>query len=357
MDADDREPKNENAAALSALGASKGGKTRAARLSPDRRREIATKAAIKRWGVEPVRATHAGVIKLSDGDVGLACANLPDGRRVISESAMLAALGRGYSGYYSQRDALAPQGSAVPPRYLSPAVLRPFVSKELIGLQLTPYLTPNGALAKGVDAELVPTICEVWLKAREAGVLTKAQLRTAAKAEIILRGLARVGIVALVDEATGYQAERPQDALQAYLNRILRHELAAWVKRFPDEFYENIYKLRGWPWPGMKKNRYSVVAHYTRDLVYERLAPGLLRELEARTPPNERGNRPNKLHEWLNDEVGDPMLAQHLHALMMLQRVAIASGAGWRAFVRMVDQAMPKRGDNLELPLGSGDAT
>jgi hypothetical protein len=31
-------------------------------------------------------------------------------------------------------------------------------------------------------------------------------------------------------------------------------ELAAWAKKSPDEFYENIYKLKGWPWPGMQKN-------------------------------------------------------------------------------------------------------
>jgi hypothetical protein len=66
-------------------------------------------------------------------------------------------------------------------------------------------------------------------------------------------------------------------------------ELAAWAKKFPDEFYENIYRLKGWPWPGMGKNRYSVVAYYTRDLVYERLGPGLLKELESKSPRNGDG--------------------------------------------------------------------
>ncbi|MBF3067897.1 hypothetical protein HKW83_32300, partial [Pseudomonas aeruginosa] len=87
----------------------------------------------------------------------------------------------------------------------------------------------------------------------------------------------------LIDEATGYQEIRPKDALQAYLEKIIRKDLAAWAKKFPDEFYENIYKLRGWVWPGMQKNRFSVVAHYTRDLIYERMAPGLLQELEEKT--------------------------------------------------------------------------
>jgi hypothetical protein len=121
--------------------------------------------------------------------------------------------------------------------------------------------------------------------------------------------------------------------------------------KFPDEFYENIYKLKGWIWPGMQKNRYSVVAHYTRDLVYERLAPGLLEELERKSPKNEKGQRKNKLHDWLTDDIGNPLLAQHLYALMMFQRSAVANGYGWKKYVKMVDQAMPKRGSNLELPL------
>jgi hypothetical protein len=174
---------------------------------------------------------------------------------------------------------------------------------------------------------------------------------SAQTAEILTRGFAHVGIIALVDEATGYQGVRPQDALQKYLEMLIRKELAAWVKKFPDEFYENIYKLKGWAWPGMGKNRYSVVGHYTNDLVFERLAPGLLEELKKKTPKDDKGNRPNKLHQWLTEGIGDPLLAQHIHSLVMFQRLALSSGYGWNRFVKMVDQVLPKRGATLELPL------
>ncbi|MEL5367319.1 P63C domain-containing protein, partial [Serratia nevei] len=87
---------------------------------------------------------------------------------------------------------------------------------------------------------------DVYLQAREAGVITRSnQLDTARKAEILVRSLAKVRIIALVDEATGYQELRPRDALQAFLDKVISKELAAWAKKFPDEFYENIYKLRG----------------------------------------------------------------------------------------------------------------
>ena len=191
----------------------------------------------------------------------------------------------------------------------------------------------------------------MWLNAREARVLTTpGQQDIAQIAEILTGGFAHVGIIALIDEATGYQAIRYEDALEAYLALIIRKELAAWVKKFPDEFYENIYKLKGWIWPGMQKNRFSVVAHYTRDLVYERLAPGLLEELERKSHKDGKGQRKNKLHDWLTDDIGNPLLAQHLHALIKFQTSSLPNSYAWNKYVKIVDQVMPKRGSNLELP-------
>ena len=107
----------------------------------------------------------------------------------------------------------------------------------------------------------------------------------------------------------------------------------------------------------MSKNRYSVVGHYTNDLVFERIAPGLVRELQSKTPKDEKEHRRDRMHQWLTEDVGDPMLAQHLHSLMMFQRLAIANGYSWTRFIHMVDQVLPRRGAILELPLElTGDA-
>jgi hypothetical protein len=243
------------------------------------------------------------------------------------------------------------------PAFLTAKNLKPFISKDLeVTSSQIAFLTVRGSKAFGYSAELLPRVCDVYLQARDAGKLDKRQTHVGLQAEMLVRALAQVGIIALVDEATGYQGVRPQDALQKYLEMIVRKELAAWAKRFPDEFYENIYKLRGWVWPGMQKNRYSVVAHYTRDLVYERVAPSLLKELETKNPRNENGGRKHKFHQWLTDDVGHPMLAQHLHSLIMFQRLAIANGYGWARFVKMVDAVLPRKGATLELPLGDPDA-
>ena len=324
----------------------KGGKARAEMLSPEERREIATNAALARWGELPEVGYGSPDRPLKIAGIDIPVYVLKDGRRVIVQAGMLKALD------ISQGTAGRGGGDRIG-RLAATKGLAPFVSKNLADLITHPirFRPPHGGgVAYGYEATVLADLCEAVLAARKAGVLNYQQEHIADQCEILLRSFAKVGINALVDEVTGYQAVRPQDARQKNLEAILRKELAAWAKKFPDEFYENIYKLKGWPWPGMSKNRYSVVAYYTRDLVYDRIAPGLLKELESRSPKNEKGDRAHKLHQWLTDDVGNPMLAQHLHSLIMFQRLAIRSGYGWHRFVKMVDQVMPKKGATLELP-------
>ncbi|HWW05613.1 P63C domain-containing protein [Collimonas sp.] len=333
-------------------GRAKGGVERAKRLTPEKRSEIAKKAAAARYaqgGALP-KADYKG--QLAIGDILIPCAVLNDGRRVLSERGITDSF---FSGRPNARQFELAAGAGLPV-FVAQNELKSLIDKEFWSGAGKPIEYQNGdQIVVGFEASILPVVCDVWLKARQEDLLSKTQKGRAEKAEILMRALAHVAINALVDEATGYQEVRPKNALQAYLEMLIRKELAAWAKKFPDEFYENIYKLKGWPWPGMGKNRYSVVAHYTRDLVYERLAPGILKELENKSPKNESGHRQNKLHEWLTDDIGNPLLAQHLHTLIMFQRSAIANGFGWNRFLKMVDQVMPKKGATLELPLGIDD--
>ena len=325
-----------------ATGKAAGGFARAKSLSSQERSEIAKKAAQARWGDTIPKATHEGVLKI--GNSSIPCYVLENQERVLSTRGIMKALGRTWRGRKYTGTEL--------PVFIEANNLKPFINSELSSV-LSPreIRTNRGATSEAFRAEVLPAVCDIYLRARQEGALTAPQMSIAHQCEILVRALSSVGIIALVDEATGYQELRPRDALQTYLDLILRKELAAWTKKFPDEFYENIYKLKGWTWPGMKKNRFSVVAHYTRDLVYERLATGVLEELETRSPKNDKGERHNKLHQWLTDDVGHPMLAQHLHSLIMFQRLAITSGYGWQRYLKMIDQVLPKKDKTLELPL------
>ncbi len=341
-------------------GRARGGLARAAKLTAEERSAIASEAAKSRWERRSEATTtpralpgYSAVLNLAGMKLPCAVIEGPDGvQRVLTEHGITQAILGSRSGASKRLKRAASQEGALLPLFLAPRVLNEFIDSDLRGGPLIPIDYVDGErTVRAYDASILPAVCDVWLRARAAGKLQKQQMAKAQKAEILTRALATTGIVALIDEATGYEKVRPQNALQAYLEMIIRKELAAWAKKFPDEFYENIYTLKGWTWPGMSRNRFSVVAHYTRDLVYERLGPGVLKKLEEKTPMNEKGYRPNKFHQWLTEDVGEPLLAQHLHALLMFQRLAIVNGHGWQRFLKMVDQVLPRRGQNLELPL------
>ena len=198
----------------------------------------------------------------------------------------------------------------------------------------------------GYNALLLPQVCEVYLRARDAGVLLASQQHIAERAEILIRGLAAVGIIALVDEATGYQRLREERALAVILEKFIAKELQPWTRTFPYEFYQQLFRLKSWPGPDGAK-RPSVIGHYTNDFVYERLAPGVLEELRARNPTLTTGYRRNRHHQWFTPDLGHPKLKEHLAAVTALMRAT----PNWERFKRSINRALPKYGETIELPL------
>jgi hypothetical protein len=142
-----------------------------------------------------------------------------------------------------------------------------------------------------------------------------------------------------VDEVTGYQDTRERQALQAILDAYLGKELAAWAKRFPDEFYKEMFRLKDWQWNPMSTLKPRIVGQYTADIVYDRLAPELVTELAKLNPKNENGNRPSKHHQWLSKDIGHPALTQHIHAISGLMRVSDT----WEQFTKLLNVAFPKK--------------
>ena len=271
-------------------GKAKGGIARAKALTAEERSEIASNAAKTRWKEKKnqdsktrVLESFKSVLKIVDVEIPCAVVMGPGGvKRVLSESGIADAILGSRSGASKRIKKASEVAGAPVPVFLAPGQLKPLISQELVEGPLTPIDYLDGTkVVRGYDASILAAVCSVWLKAREAGVLQTQQLAKAQKAEILARALAETGIIALVDDATGYQSVRPQGALQAYLELVIRRELAVWAKKFPDEFYENIYTLKNWTWPGMSRNRYSVVAKYTTDLIYARLGTGDFRRVNT----------------------------------------------------------------------------
>jgi len=301
-------------------------------------KDHAAKGGKARW---MPRATHQGFLRIMDKD--LPCVVLEDGRRLIARSSVFKTFDRPQRGSKQSQDL---SGNLEMPSFLDAANLQPFVTeedKELI-MPLN-YLSLRGAEMTGYSAETIPIACEVYLNAQKEGKLKANQKRYAEISEALVKLLSRVGIIGLVDEATGYQQIRPRDALQAYLNKLISKELATWCKCFPDEFYSNLYVLRGWPEFSTAKNKYSCVGHYTNDIVYSRLGQDVLDELKSRTPDTKK----TSMHQWLTVDTGHPLLSQHIHAIVTLQRLAISMGYGWKRFMGMVDATHPKK-SSIMLP-------
>jgi hypothetical protein len=348
---------SKHAKALSALGAQKGGKARAAKLTK-KRQKIARQAAEARWEREDEQRGPVGIPrakkyvgKLNLSGYIISCAVLSNGKRVLVERSMANALGRKGGGAYWQRKRRIGdvQNGALLPEYVSARYLEKYVTPELKEKLERPiiYINQNNRLTTGVEATVLPDICDVWITAKEKGALTKEQEVIAERAYVLMKGFATVGIIALIDEATGYQEERDRLALQEILDKYLVPYKAAWAKRFPDSFYKAIFKLKKWPYDPSSVKRPSVVGSITNDIVYARLAPGILEELKVRTPKDERGRRRHRFHQWFTEDVGHPKLQEHLIKTEVLMNAA----PNWPTFHKLLQRALPRVGETIPMDL------
>jgi hypothetical protein len=165
-------------------------------------------------------------------------------------------------------------------------------------------------------------------------------------ADILMRGLANVGIIALVDEATGYQRDRAKDALQRILEEFIAKELRPWVRTFPDDYYAQMFRLRGMNWPRDTVKKPQYFGHLTNDIVYKRLAPGVLEELRKTTPKGAAGRYKHQLHRRLTDDVGHPKLREHLASVITIMKLS----NNYEDFKRKLDRIHAPYGQTMEIP-------
>ena len=280
------------------------------------------------------------------GNITLRVAVLSDGTRVITRNGMFTAFKRTQRGR-----ALTDKRVEGLPSFIDAKNLQPFINDEL-RRELTEfeYESKSGKMVRrGYKAEILPLVCDVYLQARQqGGILTPAQDALALQAEILTRSLAKVGIVALIDEATGYQSEREKDELQQILQAYIAEELLPWTRRFPPDFYREIYRLRGWPYVPGKTKQTQYLGKITNDIVYELLPPGVLAELRKQNPVVEGKNwRAHKHHQFLTVDIGNPNLEKHISQLIVLMRISKT----WAEFEDHMLEAFDRYGKQTKLHL------
>jgi hypothetical protein len=320
---------------LSAM-ASKGGKKAAANMTPEERSERAKKAAASRWQKEG-KGPRTAICGSPDrpiriGDVEIPCYVLDDGLRVITQAGMLRALNMSAGGTGTRRD-----GDRLA-KFVTGKGLLPYVSSELIERTTSPirFRVPTGNDAYGYEATILADICNAIIAADHDNQLQRQQRHIAAQCVILVRAFTKLGIVALVDEATGYQETRERDALAQILEAFVAKELRAYMRTFDADYYKEICRLKGWEYKTSSR-RPRALAHITNNLVYSRLAPGVLDELRRKNPVVKDGRRDAKHFQWLTEQKGHPDLQKHLSRITGWMEMC----STWEEFMRIMNEKKP----------------
>ncbi len=259
-----------------------------------------------------LHATHRGYIEI--GNVKIPCAILENGKRVISQTGLFTAFKRPRKGEVRQEGL---------PSIIGANNLIAFVGEELREKsQSIPYYHSNGKTAYGYDAELIPLVCELYLKAYDEQQTLPSQERVVAQANIIVRALAKVGIAALIDEATGYQYERERDELQKLLAKYIREDYMRWQERFPRKFYKEVFRLLEWEYNPLSVKRPGYLGKFTNKYVYEQMPSNVLETLQQKNPINENGHRVRKHHQYLTEDIGVPHLDTHITKLITIMELS-----------------------------------
>jgi P63C domain len=292
--------------------AKKGGQARANVLTADERSEIAQHAARARWGKdqEPEFLERTAVIRpiekavakdaetppysmfrgnLRIGDLDLECHVLSDSRRVFTQREIVRILSGGRESGDLQR-------------YLAS---NPLINKDLVAGQGISFKIPsNPTLASGYEATVLIEICDKYIEAAEQKLLRTNQLKLAAQSMMVIRSCAKVGIIALIDEATGYQQFRAKRELQLKLQAFIADELQEWARMFPDEFWLELARLEGIHYS--PRNRPLRWGKYVMMFVYDAIDPDVGKQLRAKNPnPHFKENHHQWLKQWGRQRVND----------------------------------------------------
>jgi P63C domain len=337
--------------------ASAGGNRRAELLSPDQRKSIAKTAADARWDKQNLlpKAILSGTLEIAGTDIS--CAVLEDGTRLLTQETFLKAIGRAGKAKAGTGSERLVAGEAGLPPFLAATNLSDYVSKDLRQIAgPIAFRSVRGTRAYGYRAELLPQICEIYLKAKDEGKLLRVQEKAAIAAYLLMRGLAHVGILALVDEATGYQNQREKDALRQILKAYISDDLLPWTERFPREFFKQIYRLHGWEFNQNTTRRTPLVGKLINRWIYEQLPPGVLSELQTRNPTiQDKSYRRYKHHQYLTSDTGHQHLDRQITKIITLMQLSASKAEFEDMFSRLYKaEALVQPTLALEVPKGMG---
>lgn len=322
---------------------SRAAKARTEKLSPERRSEIARNAAAARWSTTPDTVIAEGTVVL--GGVEVPAFVLADETRVLARAAFVRAMGR----QGKVKGGKKYEGELQTPVFLAAENLKSFITNEIRANYKPVVFEWKGIEIFGYRAELLADVCNVYLDAERFGVLRSNQKHIADACRILSRSFQKLGITGLVDEATGYQMLRSHDALSKLLEQYVAEELQKWMKTFPDEYFEQLFRLRDLE-QGEGSNRPAYFGHLTNDVVYDRIAPKLKEELKSKVPKASTGRPKHHLHRHLTPDLGHPKLREHIASVVTIMKLS----NDWDDFYGKLETLHPKFNETRMMRLIGG---
>ena len=243
---------------------------------------------------------YAGILVVAG--VELPVYVLSNGRRVISRTGATSVL-------------IGPQGGGNLQSYLDVQAVRPYVPEDLMD-RMVEFRLPNvtNKTVLGMDAETFLDVCRAYVQARDDGALkTASQTKIAKRAGTFLAACAKVGLLALIDEATGYQFHRAEDELRFKLKIYLEDEMRKWESTFPPELWHEFGRLTGTQMLTSQRPKYW--GKLVMELVYDYLDPDVADWLRVHNPEPRHGRNH---HQWLTSQYGLRKLTEHLWMLIGL---------------------------------------
>lgn len=195
--------------------------------------------------------------------------------------------------------------------YIGAVSLKPFIDNDKIAGELLEFSIPgNPHKGLGLTTEHFELICRGFVRALyEKAPLTERQKEIAIKCAVLTAGLTRTGLDALIDEATGFQYERAEDALQVKLRAFIAEELRDWEKTFPDPLWEEFGRLTNWS--GALHSRPKWWGKLVIELIYDTLDPDVAEYVKTHKP--EPGVH---WHRQLTEDVGARQLVSRCYEVI-----------------------------------------
>lgn len=255
------------------------------------------------------------------GDTVLTGAVLDDGRRIIKDTSLFGALDRTRKGETRIEGFPPIIGSKTLANLLME--VNPHQLDLIMPFEVAQF---NGTTGKWYDAHTITIICDLYMEAEKKELIASNQKHILEKAKILLRALARVGITALIDEATNYQEVRGKDELQLLLEQFIADELRPYSSEFRSEYFEQIFRLYGLPYDPTTSKRPLYFAKFTRKYVYDLLPPNVWDEIDKQNPLMETDKyykkRKYHIHRYLSEDKGIRYLREHLESLIPVMKLS-----------------------------------